>query len=84
MSVSQDTLRDEVEPYLLRREFGRRLPAGVSAPLATAVPDSGGVYIVPAFVGLGLLAQQLVEQLAHPDLEEERQARALVADQARA
>jgi glycerol kinase len=37
----------------LRDELGLIRTAGESEDLAAAVPDSGGVYVVPAFVGLG-------------------------------
>jgi glycerol kinase len=37
----------------LRDELGLIRTAGESEALAASVPDSGGVYVVPAFVGLG-------------------------------
>jgi glycerol kinase len=37
----------------LRDELGLIRTAGESESLAMSVPDSGGVYVVPAFVGLG-------------------------------
>ena len=37
----------------LRDELGLIRTAGESEDLATSVPDCGGVYMVPAFVGLG-------------------------------
>jgi glycerol kinase len=37
----------------LRDELGIISTAGESEPLAASVPDSNGVYVVPAFVGLG-------------------------------
>ena len=37
----------------LRDKLGLIESAAASEPLAAAVPDTGGVYLVPAFVGLG-------------------------------
>jgi glycerol kinase len=37
----------------LRDELGLIRTSGESGDLAASVPDSGGVYVVPAFVGLG-------------------------------
>ncbi len=37
----------------LRDGLGLIASAAETAPLAASVPDSGGVYVVPAFVGLG-------------------------------
>ncbi len=37
----------------LRDELGLIADAAESGPLAASVPDSNGVYVVPAFVGLG-------------------------------
>jgi glycerol kinase len=37
----------------LRDELGLIRTAGESEAIAASVPDSGGVYVVPAFVGLG-------------------------------
>ena len=37
----------------LRDELGFIETAADSEPIATSIPDNGGVYVVPAFVGLG-------------------------------